>query len=273
MTDAPSSETLQRHFADGVLTITLNRPDKLNALQWDMVERLTEWVTQAGADPAVRVIVITGAGRAFCSGDDIVGGMDGTGVVDIAAIRARIMDASSRGPHYELVRALLRTPRPIVAALNGRCHGAGFVTALACDFRVAHDDVLIGDIRAAKAIFSNQGAGLLLPKLIGHARAIDLLVTGRVITAAEAERIGLIQRVWPSANWRTDLDQFVRELADGPTKTYAAWKLSVNRSILQELPDYTDDERTLDIDVFHSHDIAEGVRAFAERRPPRFTGT
>jgi 2-(1,2-epoxy-1,2-dihydrophenyl)acetyl-CoA isomerase len=263
---------LLREVERGVLTITLNRPDRLNALQWDMVQGLTRWVTDAATDPAVRVIVITGAGRAFCSGDDIVGGMDGTGIVDIPALRARIMDTASRGPHYELVRALLSAPKPIVAALNGRCHGAGFVIAVACDFRVAHDDVLIGDIRAQKAIFSNQGVGLLLPKLIGVSRAMDLLVTGRVIDAAEAERIGLLQRVWPTETWTTDLERFVDDLASGPTRTYAAWKLSVNHAALSELPGYTDYERSLDIDVFHSHDIAEGVSAFAAKRPPDFNG-
>lgn len=155
--------SLLRELDRGVLTITLNRPDQLNALQWSMVDGLTRWVTEASTDPSVRVIVITGAGRAFCSGDDIVGGMDGTGVVDIRAIRERIMNTAERGSHYELVRTLLGAPKPIVAALNGRCHGAGFVIAVACDFRVAPDDILIGDIRAQKAIFSNQGVGLLLP--------------------------------------------------------------------------------------------------------------
>jgi 2-(1,2-epoxy-1,2-dihydrophenyl)acetyl-CoA isomerase len=171
-----------------------------------------------------------------------------------------------------LVHTLLSAPKPIVAAVNGRCHGAGFVIAVASDFRVAPDDVLIGDIRAQKAIFSNQGVGLLLPKLIGQSRAMDLLVTGRVIDAQEAERIGLLQHVWTRETWTTELRRFVDALAEGPTRTYAAWKLSVNHSTLNELPGYTDHERSLDIDVFHSHDVAEGVKAFAERRAPRFTG-
>jgi len=266
-------EGLRGQVDRGVLTITLDRPDQLNALQWKMVDGVTRWVAAAGTDPTVRVVVITGAGRAFCAGDDIVGGMDGTGSVDVARLRARIMDVASRGPHYELVETLLSTPKPIVAALNGRCHGAGFVIALACDFRVARADALIGDIRAQKAIFSNQGAGLLLPKLIGTSRAMDLLVTGRVIDAADAERIGLLHRVWTVETWDAELAAFVASLADGPTRTYAAWKLSINHATLRELPEYTDRERALDIDVFHSADVAEGVRAFAEKRAPRFTGT
>jgi len=268
---ASDVDGLRRELRDGVLTITLDRPDRLNALRWPMVEGLVTWLAAAGTDPEVRVVVITGAGRAFCSGDDIVGGMDDRGN-DVAAMRARIMDTSRRGPHYELVRTLLTTPKPVVAALNGRCHGAGFVIAVASDFRVARDDVLIGDIRSQKAIFSNQGVGLLLPLLIGASRAMDLLVTGRVIDAVEAERIGLLARVWPAADWEAELAAFLGALATGPTKTYAAWKLSVNRAAVEELDAYTDHERRLDIDVFHSADIAEGVRAFAEKRPPQFSG-
>jgi 2-(1,2-epoxy-1,2-dihydrophenyl)acetyl-CoA isomerase len=264
-------EGLLGRLEAGVLTITLNRPDRLNALRWAMVDGLVQWIGDAGRDPDVRVVVITGAGRAFCSGDDIVGGM-GDGGVDIADLRRRLVDASTRGPHYELVRTVLSTPKPVIAAINGRCHGAGFVLAVACDFRVARDDAVIGDIRAQKAIFSNQGVGLLLPRLIGQSRAMDLLMTGRVVDAAEAEGYGLLARVWPAATYEHELEAFVHELSTGPTRTYAAWKLSVNRAALLELDGYTDYERLLEVGVFHTHDLKEGVQAFGEKRPPRFTG-
>ena len=117
-----------------------------------MVHGLTGWVASAGIDPDVRAVVVTGAGRAFCSGDDIVGGMADDGN-DIKAMRRGILDATTRGPHHLLVKTLLSTPKPIVAALNGRCHGAGFVIASACDFRVARDDVLLGDIRSGQGDF------------------------------------------------------------------------------------------------------------------------
>ncbi len=253
----------------GVATITLNRPDKLNAIRWNMVIGLVELLRQAGTDPEVRVIVITGAGRAFSSGDDIVGGMGDEVPLDA---RSRVARAQERGWHYELVKTLLSTPRPVVAALNGRCHGAGFVIALACDFRVARADALIGDIRSGKAIFANQGVGLMLPHLIGSARAMDLLMTGRVVDAAEAERYGLVARVWPEASFTADLDAFVTELAAGPTRVYAAWKASVNRSLLLDLDAYTDHENLLNISLLGCEDTIEGVRSFAERRPPRFTG-
>jgi 2-(1,2-epoxy-1,2-dihydrophenyl)acetyl-CoA isomerase len=257
-------------LTDGVATITLNRPEKLNAIRWSMVFGLIDWVSTLGEDPAVRVIVITGAGRAFSSGDDIVGGMGDEISSDPADRLKRIV---TRGPHYRLVKTLLSVPKPVIAALNGRTHGAGWVIALACDFRVARDDTLIGDIRSGKAIYANQGVGLMLPHLIGASRAMDLLVTGRVINAAEAERFGLVQRLWPAADWDRELAAFVRELATGPTKVYAAWKASVNRSVLTELDAYTDHENLLNAALIGSKDQEEGVASFRERRDPVFTGT
>lgn len=163
-------------------------------------------------------------------------------------------------------------PKPVVAAINGRCHGAGWVTALACDFRVARADVLIGDIRSGKAIFAGQTVPLVLPRLIGQARAMDLLVTGRVLDAAEAERYGILARVWPEDTYEQDLAAFIDELANGPTKTYAAWKLTVNRSVLQELDGYTDYEQRIAALVRQTDDAKEGVASFREKREPRFTG-
>jgi 2-(1,2-epoxy-1,2-dihydrophenyl)acetyl-CoA isomerase len=224
----------------GVVTVRLDRPEKLKAITWTMVQGVTRYVEEAGRDPEVRVVVITGTGRAFSSGDDIVSGMgDPPGGWDRQGLHLQ------RGPHYEMVRTILSTPKPVVAALNGLTHGAGWVIALSCDFRVARSDIVIGDIRAQKAIFANQGVGLLLPALIGKSRAMDLLMTGRVIDAAEAERYGIINRLWPAESYEQDLAAFVEELAQGPTRNYAAWKLSANQAVLKEFDEYTDFERWL----------------------------
>ena len=254
-------------LADGVATITLNRPEKLNAIRWEMVHGITDWVTEAGEDPAVRAIVITGAGRAFSSGDDIVGGM---GEEYSREPADRLARSTTRGAHYRLIRSLLSAPKPVVAALNGRCHGAGWVIALASDFRVARTDALIGNIRSGKAIFANQGVGLMLPKLIGASRAMDLLMTGRVIDATEAERIGIVVRLWRPEAWDAELRAFVAGLATGPTRTFAAWKASVNRSVLMELDAYTDHENLLNAALIGNPDTLEGVASFKERREPRF---
>lgn len=251
----------------GVLTITLNRPEKLNAITWSMVEGIAALADEAGHDESVRAIVITGAGRAFSSGDDIVGGM---GEPAPRSMRAGLN--ADLGAHHRLVKTLLSTPKPVIAAINGRCHGAGWVTALSCDFRVARSDILIGDIRSGKAIFAGQGVPLLLPRLIGQSRAMDLLMTGRVIGAEEAERYGILARVWSPDDWERELEAFVGELANGPTKTYAAWKLAVNRAVLNELDAYTDYERRIGALAGDTDDVREGIQSFRERRDPRFTG-
>src|SRR5712691_6396937 len=232
-----------------------------------MMEDFLDAVADVQQDDAQRVLVFTVAGRAFSAGDDIVDGMgDRTRGGDPGGVNA------DRGLHHQLVKALLELPKPVVAALNGRCHGAGFVLACACDFRVGHTDTLVGDIRSARAIFAGQGTPLLLPHLIGQSRAMDLLMTGRVIDASEAELIGFLTRLWPRSNWEAELHAFLDELANGPTRTYAAWKLTVNRSILQELDSYTDYERALADVVRQTEDHTEGRQSFREKRPPNYIG-
>jgi 2-(1,2-epoxy-1,2-dihydrophenyl)acetyl-CoA isomerase len=251
----------------GVATVTMNRPDKLNAMTWRMIEEFLDAVEDCRQDDGVRVLVFTGAGRAFSAGDDIVEGMgERTRGGNPGGVNA------DRGLHHQLVKALLELPKPVVAALNGRCHGAGFVLSLACDFRVGHTDTLVGDIRSARAIFAGQGVPLLLPRLIGQSRAMDLLMTGRVIDATEAERIGYLARLWPRETYEQDLSAFVDELAHGPTRTYAAWKLTVNRSVLNELDSFTDYERALADAVRQTEDHAEGRLSFREKRPPTYLG-
>src|SRR5262249_394184 len=160
----------------------------------------------------------------------------------------------------------------VVAAIHGRCHGAGWILTLACDFRVGHADALVGDIRSGRAIFAGQGAPLLLPRLIGQSRAMDLLIPGRVIDAVEGERIGYLNGVWSADEYESGLADFQQELATGPTRTYAAWKLSVNRSVLLELDGYTDFERTLAGLVRQTEDHAEGRISFREKRQPVYQG-
>src|SRR3982074_1684841 len=251
----------------GIATVTLNRPDKLNAITWRMMEDFLDFVEDVRQDDSARVLVFTGASRAFSAGDDIVEGMgERTRGGDPDGVNA------DRGLHHQLVKMLLELPKPVVAALNGRCHGAGFVLSLACDFRVGDTATRGGGIRAGPAIFAGQGVPLLLPRLIGQSRAIDLLMTGRVIDAPEAERIGHLNRLWSREAYERDLASFLNELANGPTKTYAAWKLTVNRSVLNELDSYTDYERQLAPVVREPADHAEGRVSFREKRPPHYVG-
>ncbi len=260
-------ESILFEKSGAIARIMLNRPQRLNAITWRMMEDILHYTRECGRDDDVRVVVFQGSGRAFSSGDDIVEGMgerhQGGNPEGITV---------DRGLHHELVKLLLELPKPTVAAIHGRCHGAAWVLSLACDFRVGQGDALVGDIRAARAIFAGQGAPLLLPRLIGQSRAMDLLMTGRVIEAAEAERIGYFNRVWPPDTYATSLESFLQELASGPTRTYAAWKLAVNRSVLLELDGYTDFERHMADKVRQTEDSTEGRASFRERRPPVYRG-
>jgi 2-(1,2-epoxy-1,2-dihydrophenyl)acetyl-CoA isomerase len=252
---------------DAVVWVTLNRPERLNAITWRMMEDLLDVMMRCEDDDTVRAVVFAGAGRVFSSGDDIVEGMgERRRGSDPEGINAH------RGLHHELIKRLLELPKPAVAAIHGRCHGAGWVISLACDFRVGQFDALVGDIRAQRAIFAGQGAPLLLPRLIGQSRAMDLLMTGRVIDAVEAERIGFFQRIWPAETYAPEVERFVGDLAGGPTKTYAAWKLAVNRSVLLELDAYTDYERQLTAAVRATKDSEEGRASFRDKRAPRYQG-
>jgi 2-(1,2-epoxy-1,2-dihydrophenyl)acetyl-CoA isomerase len=260
-------EAIRLEKQGAIATITLNRPDRLNAMTWRMVEEIIEAEADCYYDDAIRVVVITGAGRAFCSGDDIVGGMGERGPRNNPdAINA------DRGFHHRMLKNLMELPKPVVAALNGRCHGAGWVLSLACDFRVGHSDVVVGDIRSGRSIFPSQGSALLLPRLIGQSRAMDLTMTGRVIDAVEAERIGYLNRLWPAATWEAELAAFLDDLASGPTKNYGAVKLAVNRAVLREFDEYSDYDRYLANQVRATEDAAEGRSSFREKRPARYVG-
>lgn len=255
-----------------IARIILNRPEKLNAITWRMVDEITHFCQTAGRDDDVRCLVVTGSGRAFSAGDDIVGGMGERPAGAPLAGGQPAQLTREFGPHYHMTRTMMSTPKPVVAAINGRCHGAGWVIALSSDFRVARADALIGDIRSKRAIFAGQLAPLLLPRLIGQSRAIDFFITGRVVDAVEAESYGLVQRVWPPETYDQELQAFLEELASGPTRNYAAWKLAVNRSVLLEMESYAEYERQLNMAYRGSEDAREGTASFREKRDPRYTG-
>jgi 2-(1,2-epoxy-1,2-dihydrophenyl)acetyl-CoA isomerase len=255
-----------------IARVTLNRPEKLNAITWRMIDEITRFCQEVGADDEVRCVVFTGSGRAFSAGDDIVGGMgERPGNPQMASGQPSTLTREF-GPHFYLSKTMMSMPKPVVSAINGRCHGAGWVIALSSDFRVMRSDALIGDIRSRRAIFAGQLAPLLLPRLIGQSRAMDLLMTGRVVDAAEAERYGIVTRVWRVETYDQELAEFLEELSNGPTKNYAAWKFAVNRSVLIEAESYAEYERLLNMSYRGSVDAQEGGASFREKRDPRFTG-
>ena len=260
MSDTPS-QLLVTH--DGaVQTITLNRPDVLNALDLAMHERLAAALDRA-AQPDVRALVITGSGRGFCVGQDV-----GEFPRDAAAVGELL----SR--HFNpAIRALCGLPKPVIAAINGPAAGAGLALALACDLRLAAASASLAPAFGRIGLVPDSGLSHRLPRLIGSAAAFDWIVSGRRIAAPEAEVMGLVTRVVEDHDLAAETAALATELAAGPTAAIGLTKQLIGRSLERSLDDQLDEEARLQAIAAAGDDFAEGVAAFLEKRPPRFTGS
>lgn len=260
MSETPS-ELLVTH--DGaVQTITLNRPGVLNALDLAMHVRLAAALDRA-AQPDVRALVITGAGRGFCVGQDV-----GEFPRDAAAVGELLRQ------HFNpAIRALRGLPKPVIAAINGPAAGAGLALALACDLRLAAASASLVPAFGRIGLVPDSGLSHTLPRLIGSAAAFDWMVSGRSIAAPEAEALGLVTQVVEDADLAAETDALAAELAAGPTAAIGLTKQLIGRSLESSLDDQLDEEARLQAIAAAGDDFAEGVAAFLEKRPPRFTGS
>jgi 2-(1,2-epoxy-1,2-dihydrophenyl)acetyl-CoA isomerase len=260
MSETPS-ELLVTH--DGaVQTITLNRPGVLNALDLALHVRLTAALDRA-AQPDVRALVITGAGRGFCVGQDV-----GEFPRNAAAVGELLRQ------HFNpAIRALRGLPKPVIAAINGPAAGAGLALALACDLRLAAASASLVPAFGRIGLVPDSGLSHTLPRLIGSAAAFDWMVSGRSIAAPEAEALGLVTRVVEDADLAAETDALAAELAAGPTAAIGRTKQLIGRSLESSLDDQLDEEARLQTIAAAGDDFAEGVAAFLEKRPPRFTGS
>ena len=251
---------------DGVRTLTLNRPEALNALTLEGTRELGEQLEAAAAAAGVRAVVLTGAGSAFSAGGD---------VTLLRAIPA-MSDAELRtvvyGTFQRPIRAIRTTDKPVIAAVNGPAVGAGCELAVAADFRLASERARFGEVWIKLGCVPALGGMYLLPRLVGLTRATELILTGEIIDAAEAHRIGLVGRVVPAADLLPAAQALGRTLAQGPARALAAAKAALNRGLATDLWTELEATVTAQLDCFRTRDFAEGVRALDERRPPRFTG-
>ncbi len=258
-----TSHTLYE-VVDGVGVITLNRPETLNAFSDTMRRELPERLQQLQADPAARAIVITGAGRAFCAGGDVRSMAELQDHNDTAVIRHRV----ALGAH--IVRLIRVIPKPVIAAVNGAAAGAGMNLALACDFRYASERARFVESFIRIGLVPDWGGHFLLTQLIGTARAMEVLMTGDVIDAQEAFRLGIVNRVLPNETFRDDVLTLARRLAEGPRAAIAAVKRGVHLAATGGLDDVLAWENETQATLFLSPDAREGMRAFLERRKPGF---
>ena len=250
----------------GITTITLNRPEKLNALAGHMRRDLAEALEAAGSDRAVNVVVITGVGRAFCSGGDVAAMAD--------LIERQDADEFSRllGSARRVVTAIRHMTKPVIASINGPAFGAGFNLALACDLRIASSNATFSQSFAKVGLHPDWGGTYFLPRLVTPNKACEMFFLGDTIDAEEAKRLGLINFVVAPSELAAETRKLAERLRDAPAVAIGAAKQAVYMSHSAELEEMLRYETEAQMRCFDSDDGAEGVRAFLEKRDPKFTG-
>ena len=258
------SQTVLTACAEGVATLTLNRPEARNALDMTMRRDLEAALVRLAGDPGVRVLVVRGAGEHFCAGGDV------------KLMRDNPMTAAEGQSRVEAINraivALARFRAPTIAMVDGAAAGAGCNLALACDLVVASDRARFGEVFARIGLIPDAGGTYFLPRRVGLARAKELVFTADIIDAREAERIGLINRVVPAMDLEREAFKLARRIADGPPRVMAAAKELLDRAPGLDLESALHWEALTQGAMIASDDHREGIRAFFEKRPPRFNG-
>jgi 2-(1,2-epoxy-1,2-dihydrophenyl)acetyl-CoA isomerase len=259
----PLTDGLRVEVDSPVATITLDRPEALNALTIPMKVALLGALPRLAADRSVRAVILTGAGRAFCAGQDLA---------ERDEPDAAPLDVELRERYNPIVRALRSMDQPVIAAVNGVAAGAGASLAFACDLRIAAEEARFVLAFGRIGLVPDSGATWFLPRLIGAARAAEIALVGDPIDAAEAVRIGLVSRVVPGVSLAAEARALADRLAEGAPLAASLTKGALRRSWSIDLDQALEDEAMLQGIAGASADHAEGLAAFREKRPPRFTG-
>ena len=261
----PGSFLYEHNASTGVATVTLNRADRLNALTFEIYDELRHTFRALDTEPGVRAIVITGAGKAFCSGGDvhdIIGALferDYRGLLDFTRMTG------------DLVLAIRQCRVPVIAALNGTTAGAGAVIAAACDIRIAASSAKIAFLFTKVGLSgADMGAAWLLPRIVGSGRAAELLMTGDFIAADEALRIGLYNRVVADGDLTATATAFAEQIARGPSFALAITKDAINREASMDLHAAIEAEAQIQASLMMHADFREAYDAFVAKRPPKF---
>jgi enoyl-CoA hydratase/carnithine racemase len=274
----PNQETLY-HVADRVATLTLNRPDKLNAWTAIMDQEVRTAMSEAERDENVRVIVLTGAGRGFCAGADmsLLSTVAEKGIDEVR--RAQVVQsksesvAAARKDFQKKYSYFPAIAKPVIAAINGPVVGLGLVITLYCDLRLASDAARFGTAFAQRGLIAEYGMAWMLPRLVGHANALDMLFTARMIDAAEALRTGLVNQVFPHETFLDSVQKYAADIASRVSpRSLRVIKRQVYDAMFQTLEESFERSEQDMLASLQSEDFKEGVAHFLQKRAPAFTG-
>jgi 2-(1,2-epoxy-1,2-dihydrophenyl)acetyl-CoA isomerase len=261
-------ETIDLRVENGVAEITLNRPDRLNAWNAQFGDELREALLTDAADPSVRAVLITGAGRGFSSGADLKEMLEqGSEGGQIPAVGDML-----RTRYHPIIKGIRELPKPVVAAVNGPAVGIGASLALACDLIWAAESAIFGLAFVNIGLVPDGGSTILVPVAAGKARALEMALLGEPIPADRALDWGLINRVVPDGDLMDEARGLARSLAKGPTRSYANSKRALNNSFLKTMDEQLDLEADIQGEMVKTADFIEGVSAFVEKRDARFSG-
>ena len=260
------SETIKYDVADRIATITLNRPERMNAFTWEMTDAWADALIEAQHDDAVHVVIVTGAGKAFCSGGDIQG-------MGERQDRTPLQRKEELAGHVQRIPlALEAMDKPVIAAVNGAATGAGMDLALQCDLRFAAASARLGETYVRVGLVPGAGGTWFLPRLVGTAKALELFWTGEIIDAAEAERLGIVNKVLPDDHLMTHVRDIAAKIARGPQLSIRFIKRAVYQGARIDLRTSLDLISSHYAVVSSSADHKEAVAAYLEKRKPSFTG-
>jgi len=258
-------KTIKLSIDGAVATLALNRPERLNALNVAVHAEIREALTQVESNAAIRCLVITGEGRAFCSGQDLTD--------RVMTENTQIDTGASLDRDYNpLVRRLVAFPIPTIAAVNGPAVGAGANLALGCDILLMARSAYLQEAFARIGLVPDAGGTWLLPRIVGLKRALAMCLTAEQVPADECQRIGIAYKVFDDATFRADVAKAAALLAMGPTLAYRLMKQALNASFTNDLNAQLDLERDLQREAGRSQDFREGVKSFLEKRMPRYQG-